>query len=623
MHLLNYFSRLHPRSISRRQAFLLRAAVSIAAFAVLWAVSDLRKAAALVARADPALVATAIALLAIPVPLMAWRWKIILANMGAQVGLGSLMRTLCVSAFFGVGLPSASGNDLVRGAMLKRPDIPLRVVIASVLTDRLLGVLTLAFLALPGSALFLFEARGSRIMQLVMAASATLILATLGVLLALPYIARKFSLPSPAAKSFIARPASAAASGAQAFSHGSILACMLLSFVSQGIAILSVVCVGAALHTGEPVEMYFAFVPVVWIVTMLPITISGLGVREASFGFLFQAVGYSYEHGIAIGAIASATGIIAAMLGGLALLTASGRKRLDSQKHAGFSLPLLVVAGMPRTGTTTIYRNLERHPGFETPLRKELNHFLHEAPPRTYRDYFPHWEQGKICVDISPFYSLDPEAARRLRREVPHARVVLLVREPADWIRSVYAQTCSFVRRPPSFVEFIASPWMPFDGRPMHFSLAGGLYARTISCFAQAFGDRLAVVDFAALERDPTAILQEIERFAGAAPYFDERTVDSRRNNSSDQARSSFPLARNLLQREFVIRAGLAVVPASLLRRVRAWLYYSSSEPRDASPHVAPDPRNLDIARAATHVDREYYAALFNAAAIRCGSQLI
>ena len=106
---------------------------------------------------------------------------------------------------------------------------------------------------------------------------------------------------------------------APVFAPRSVLACFLLSLVSQFIAILSAICAGIAVHAAEPAVAYFAFVPGVWFVTMIPVTISGLGVREASFAFLFRAIGSPYEHGIAIGAMVSATSILAAALGGVFL----------------------------------------------------------------------------------------------------------------------------------------------------------------------------------------------------------------------------------------------------------------------------------------------------------------
>src|ERR1041384_8402509 len=105
-----------------------------------------------------------------------------------------------------------------------------------------------------------------------------------------------------------------------------------------------------------------------------------------------------------------------------------------------FDAPLLVVAGFPRTGTTSIYRNLELHPGFAVPVRKELDFFRQaERPLETYKAHFPKQVREEICVDVSPLYSLDLNVPERVNAVAPHARVVMLVREPASWLLSIYA----------------------------------------------------------------------------------------------------------------------------------------------------------------------------------------
>lgn len=287
---------------------------------------------------------------------------------------------------------------------------------------------------------------------------------------------------------------------------------------------------------------------------------------------------------------------------------------------APFSLPLLVIAGFPRTGTTTLYRNFEHHPGFAAPLRKELNAFLKDDPPHDYRQAFDQWEPGKICLDISPLYSLDPLSAGRIHRFAPLARVVLLVREPADWIYSVYAHARSFSIKPLEFSEFLESPWLPIDGRPMRFSLAGGCYAPVIESYARTFGNQLLVIDFAALVQDPVAVLQQIESFAGAAPYFSESTVNRQRNNASKPTPGMLRLFRRLATSDLIIRSAIRLVPASWLRHIRAWLYYSDGKTRASSarPNVSSSPQVGETLAA----DVAYYRTLFGATPFRCGDEL-
>jgi hypothetical protein len=291
--------------------------------------------------------------------------------------------------------------------------------------------------------------------------------------------------------------------------------------------------------------------------------------------------------------------------------------------QSDFTFSLLVVAGFPRTGTTSIYRNLELHPSFAVPVRKELNFFCQANQPlASYAAHFRHRQPGAICADISPLYSLDPAVPARLRAAVPHARVVLLVREPTGWIQSVYAQMCSYTAHPPTLAEFVGHPVIKGFTPETHISLRDGIYRTSLAAFSAAFGDNLLVFDFAEFERNPLGVLRNIEAFAGASRYFTAETVDVRPHNSSRLARRYPPLVRHLLSHEGLIRVAERLVPAAVLRRLRSMLYYAG----DASPSVpAVAPENehdAAIAKSATAADRDTYAELFRTSPVRRGSEL-
>jgi hypothetical protein len=288
-----------------------------------------------------------------------------------------------------------------------------------------------------------------------------------------------------------------------------------------------------------------------------------------------------------------------------------------------FNPSLLVVAGFPRTGTTSIYRNLELHPGFAAPVRKELNFFGRANQPlANYKAHFSHHQPGQICVDVSPLYSLDPAVPARLRAAVPQARVVLLVREPVSWIQSTYRQMCSYTPRPPTFAQFVEHPVLKHFNPEAPFSFLEGVYRRSIAAFGNAFGDNLLVIDFAAFEQNPLRILSDIEAFAGAARYFTAETVDVRPHNSSRQARRYPPQLRRLLSQESLVRAATRVVPAPVLRRARSMLYYAGGASQ-SNPGVTPEyEHDAAIARAMTAADRDTYAELFSTTQVRRGSEL-
>ena len=82
------------------------------------------------------------------VPVMALRWQLLLAAKHVSVPLGWLTRTYFVALFAGQFLPAAIGGDAVRAVELGRRTDDAPEAVASVLIDRLVGVVSLVVLAL-------------------------------------------------------------------------------------------------------------------------------------------------------------------------------------------------------------------------------------------------------------------------------------------------------------------------------------------------------------------------------------------------------------------------------------------------------------------------------------------
>jgi hypothetical protein len=95
------------------------------------------------------------------------------------------------------------------------------------------------------------------------------------------------------------------------------LAMHLLQVGSQ--ALLAV-----ALGLRLPWTFFLIFVPVVNVAAMLPLTVSGVGIREAGYWYFLDAVGADREEALALGLISSAVAL-AAGLTGAPFLLATGK----------------------------------------------------------------------------------------------------------------------------------------------------------------------------------------------------------------------------------------------------------------------------------------------------------
>jgi uncharacterized protein (TIRG00374 family) len=619
---------LPPNPPSAVTGLVVRVALTCATVAVLAFAVDWRSVVSAVVQANATLLAASVALLLIRIPIMAARWRLVLTRLGVSLPLSRLTQTLFLSTTLGLALPSSNGNDVIRSLMLLRDGRgSSQQIIAGVFIDRLIGLLTLLLIALPSAGVFL--AAGKRGTAIFIAVVALCIAAIFLMIAAGRYTdSLPGGVPSSAARNLEGWLRQLVSGMAFALASPDLMAKgALLSAWSQVFAMASAWLAGLAVGLEIPPLDYIAAMPLIWVLTAIPLTISGIGMREGGLVILLAPLGIGATDAASLGVMISITGILTAIAGATALpLYLSHRKAAQgSAPGAGtgetFGRPLLIVAGFPRSGTTSIFHNLERHPDFATTTRKELNLFLSPTTADRCSAEFDRVEKGRICVDASPLYSLDTAVPARIHAVAPQARVVLVVREPVRWAWSVYCQMCTYTPNAPSFREFLAAPELRGGGFRVRPSFQGNIYRETLRAFAACFGDQLLVVDFALFSSDPVQVLHRIESFAGATSYFSANKVDARHHNSSAVARRFSPIVRMVASSELLISAAESLLSASLLKRARAYLYHAdSSTPREDPSPMSAEERAL--AQGATLECQNEYRELFRDAPFRSGAEL-
>lgn len=105
--------------------------------------------------------------------------------------------------------------------------------------------------------------------------------------------------------------------------------------------------------------------------------------------------------------------------------------------------PAFLVIGAQRCGTTSLFRVLSKHPDVIRPLAwKGIGFFdvNYAQGRRWYIGHFPlRLGRGqKVTFESSGYYAFHPCASTRIRRELPHAKVVLMVRNPVDRAHSAH-----------------------------------------------------------------------------------------------------------------------------------------------------------------------------------------
>ena len=274
---------------------------------------------------------------------------------------------------------------------------------------------------------------------------------------------------------------------------------------------------------------------------------------------------------------------------------------------------LFVIAGMPRTGTTSLYHILGGHPEIFQPFRKEVGYFLfsHDRGPDWFRRVYQGMGPRQVGLDVTPEYFFSPAAIARLASVEPAPRIAIGVRDPNEMAPSLYREYARRRFRMPPFDEFLAG-FAPRGTETLRFSLAAGDISRRLGDWRAAFGDRLLLYDYTLLRRDPVRVLQAMERFLGLAAHFTPTTFENLQLNA-DRRRNSRVLSY-VLGRERVIAALQAVVPGGVLTRL-ARGFYEASAAGDLPPDTTAAPPIPALAS-----DCETVASLFAHGGLVLGS---
>jgi hypothetical protein len=103
--------------------------------------------------------------------------------------------------------------------------------------------------------------------------------------------------------------------------------------------------------------------------------------------------------------------------------------------------PDFVIIGTQRGGTTSLHAYLGAHPHIDVPATKEL-HYLTDRFGRGREWYLgqfpPIVPAGHLTGEATPYALFHPLAPERLRAVAPHARLIVLLRNPVDRAYSHY-----------------------------------------------------------------------------------------------------------------------------------------------------------------------------------------
>jgi glycosyltransferase 2 family protein len=240
----------------------------------------------------------------------ALRWREISALCGAPLTVLQALRYNMIGAFFNQTLPSSIGGDAVRLLLVSRSGAGWRAATYSILTDRAIGLIALAFIivaSLPWSYGMIADQNGR--LALVFIGFAALA-GGLGFLLLghlpWPWLKRWWPTKHIHACSLVANQV--------IFNRRSGPEIAVLSLSIHVLAVVIAWCAVRSIAAPADFGQLFMLVPPIMLITMMPISIAGWGVREATMMVAFGYAGLAQTDGTVVSIL---FGIVSSIVGGL------------------------------------------------------------------------------------------------------------------------------------------------------------------------------------------------------------------------------------------------------------------------------------------------------------------
>lgn len=317
---------MSPRSgrLRRVLLFCVKLAVSVGLLVVLFRQTDVSDVLARLRNVDLMWVALALLAHALLLVISGWRWRRLLLTQDVHASVLALTGSCLVATFFNNFLPSNIGGDVVRIADTAPLTGSRTVATAVVLLDRALGLIALFGVAAVGS-LLLRESNLPGIGYLWLGLG-TCVVGALAVLWQPRLIPWLLGPLRRVREEWVGRRLDRLGTMLERVARRRLA---LVEAFAGAIAVqMLVVCFYVAIAYGIRIDLPFrdalVIVPISLVIQLAPVSINGLGVREAVFSYCFVRLGHGADAGLALSLVGAALILVASLPGGLLFLTRRG-----------------------------------------------------------------------------------------------------------------------------------------------------------------------------------------------------------------------------------------------------------------------------------------------------------
>jgi glycosyltransferase 2 family protein len=264
-----------------------------------------------------------------------FRWRLLMRPLMPVLSLTHLFGIYCIGLFFNLIFPTVIGGDVVKMYYAGKPSKSYAQSFASTFLDRDAGMLAMMIIACVVVLAHPIAVPGIPVSLIIWSAFAAFIIGNIA--LFAPHFHRK--LTAALHRFRMSKMAMKVDMISEAFQkmgkhRAVLLGSLLISLINQLLVIAVTWILALGLRLNISLSYFMIFVPVITLISMIPISLNGMGLREYAFMSLFGSIGILPASCIALGLLSSIVIILSSLPGGVIYIFL--KNRTDVQQLAEF-----------------------------------------------------------------------------------------------------------------------------------------------------------------------------------------------------------------------------------------------------------------------------------------------
>ena len=249
---------------------------------------------------------------------MSIRWSLLLQKFNMQQPILESLRYYLIGGFYGTVLPGLIGSDVVRLSLSSKQSSKSKALLTiSILFERSCGIMVLLMMAATTAMFVPILLDGDQIIANVISWLAITIFILLALFLGIIKIGPDRWFTFSREKYSWKKKISILLGNFRSLTLCMLFFIILLSFIAHLFDILGTFFLAKALNIEQSFSIFLLLMPIVYVLTILPISIGGIGMREGALTFFLVKAGVLASDAILLAFVIYFNRVLVGLVGGL------------------------------------------------------------------------------------------------------------------------------------------------------------------------------------------------------------------------------------------------------------------------------------------------------------------